>query len=146
MKASELNVVTGAFSYTGKYITERLLALGKKVTTLTGHPKRPNPFGSRVEVSPFNFEKPKELIKTLEGAEILYNTYWIRFPHGSLTFEKAVEHTKTLINAAKEAGIKRIVHISITNADKDSRLPYFKGKGIIEKAIIDSKLSFESIL
>ncbi|MBI5043651.1 MAG: NAD(P)H-binding protein [Nitrospirae bacterium] len=145
MKASELNVVTGAFSFTGKYITERLLAMGKNVMTLTGHPKRPNPFGSRVSVFPFNFEKPKELIKNLEGAAILYNTYWVRFPHGSLTFEKAVEHTEILIKAAKEAGIKRIVHISITNADMDSPLPYFKGKGIIEKAIIDSKLSYAII-
>lgn len=145
MKASELNVVTGAFSYTGKYITERLLAMGKNVMTLTGHPKRPNPFGSRVKAFPFNFEKPKELIKSLEGAAVLYNTYWIRFPHGTLTFEKAVEHTKTLINAAEEAGIKRIVHISVTNADEDSPLPYFKGKGIIEKAIIDSKLSYAII-
>ena len=145
MKSSELNVVTGAFSYTGKYITERLLEMGKNVMTFTGHPKRPHPFGSRVSVFPFNFEKPKELIKNLEGADVLYNTYWIRFPHDMLTFEKAVEHTKTLIKAAEEAGIKRIVHISVTNANENSPLPYFKGKGAIEKAIIDSKLSYAII-
>ena len=145
MKSSELNVVTGAFSYTGKYITERLLEMGKNVMTFTGHPKRPHPFGSRVSVFPFNFEKPKELIKNLEGADVLYNTYWIRFPHDMLTFEKAVEHTKTLIRAAEEAGIKRIVHVSVTNANENSPLPYFKGKGAIEKAIIDSKLSYAII-
>ena len=145
MKSSELNVVTGAFSYTGKYITERLLEMGKNVMTFTGHPKRPHPFGRRVSVFPFNFEKPKELIKNLESADVLYNTYWIRFPHDMLTFEKAVEHTKTLIKAAEEAGIKRIVHISVTNANENSPLPYFKGKGAIEKAIIDSKLSYAII-
>ena len=145
MKSSELNVVTGAFSYTGKYITERLLEMGKNVMTFTGHPKRPHPFGSRVSVFPFNFEKPKELIKNLESADVLYNTYWIRFPHDMLTFEKAVEHTKTLIRAAEEAGIKRIVHVSVTNANENSPLPYFKGKGAIEKAIIDSKLSYAII-
>ena len=145
MKSSELNVVTGAFSYTGKYITERLLEMGKNVMTFTGHPKRPHPFGRRVSVFPFNFEKPKELIKNLEGADVLYNTYWIRFPHDMLTFEKAVEHTKTLIRAAEEAGIKRIVHVSVTNANENSPLPYFKGKGAIEKAIIDSKLSYAII-
>ncbi len=145
MKSSELNVVTGAFSYTGKYITERLLEMGKNVMTFTGHPKRPHPFGRRVSVFPFNFEKPKELIKNLESADVLYNTYWIRFPHDMLTFEKAVEHTKTLIRAAEEAGIKRIVHVSVTNANENSPLPYFKGKGAIEKAIIDSKLSYAII-
>ena len=41
MAIPELNVVTGAFGYTGKYIARRLLSLGKWVKTLTGHPDRP---------------------------------------------------------------------------------------------------------
>ncbi len=38
--ATELNVVTGAFSFSGSFIAERLLAEGKAVRTLTGHPGR----------------------------------------------------------------------------------------------------------
>ena len=40
--------VTGAFSYSGKYITRRLLAQGHEVITLTGHPHREDPFAGRV--------------------------------------------------------------------------------------------------
>jgi len=145
MKTSELNVVTGAFGYIGKYITQRLLSMGKRVRTLTGHPKRPNPFGHEVSVFPFNFDNPSELIKSLQGATTLYNTYWIRFPYREITFDKAVENTKTLIKAAEEAGIRRIIHISITNASEDSPLPYFRGKGLVERAIIHSKLSYAII-
>lgn len=142
METQELNVVTGAFGYTGKYITQRLLSMGKRVRTLTGHPNRPNPFGNQIRVAPFHFDNPAELTRALQGAVTLYNTYWVRFPYGQVTYDTAVANTKTLINAAKEAGIRRIVHISITNASEASPFPYFKGKGILEKAVIHSGLSY----
>jgi uncharacterized protein YbjT (DUF2867 family) len=145
MEAPELNVVTGAFGYTGKYITRRLLSVGKRVRTLTGHPNRENPFGEQVSVSPFNFDNPSELAKTLRGATTLYNTYWVRFSHGQVSFDKAVENTKTLIKAAEEAGVRRIVHVSVTNASEESPLPYFRGKGLAEKAVIHSRLSYAII-
>ena len=145
METDELNVVTGAFGYTGKYITRRLLSMGKQVKTLTGHPNRPNLFGDQVRVAPYNFDNQKELIESLRGATTLYNTYWVRFSYGQVTFDQAVENTKTLIKAAEEAGVRRIVHVSITNASEDSPLPYFRGKGLLEKAIIHSRLSYAII-
>ncbi len=145
MTTPEINAITGAFSYTGKYITRRLLAMGKQVRTLTGHPNNPNPFGAQVRVFSFHFDNPKALVESLEGVNTLYNTYWIRFAHGSMTFEQAVANTKLLFNAAKEAGVQRVVHISITNPAQTSRLPYFKGKAELEQALIDSGLSYEII-
>ena len=145
VETQELNVVTGAFGYTGKYITRKLLSIGKRVKTLTGHPNRPNPFGNLVSVAPFHFDNPAELKRALQGASTLYNTYWVRFPYGQVTYDTAVANTKILINAAKEAGIRRIVHISITNASEASPFPYFRGKGILEKAVIHSGLSYAII-
>ncbi len=142
METSELNVVTGAFSHTGKYITRRLLYMGERVKTLTGHPNRENPFGDQVSAYPFNFDNPSQLVESLQGATTLYNTYWIRFPQRWGTFDKAVENTKTLIKAAEDAGVRRMVHISITNPSEESPFPYFKGKALVEKAIINSKLSY----
>ena len=145
IETQELNIVTGAFGYTGKYITRKLLSIGKRVKTLTGHPDRPNPFGNQVSVAPFHFDNPAELTMALQGATTLYNTYWVRFPYRQITYDKAVNNIKVLINAAKEAGIRRIVHISITNASEESPFPYFRGKGILEKAIIHSNLSYAII-
>jgi uncharacterized protein YbjT (DUF2867 family) len=145
MPTPEVNVITGAFSYTGKYITRRLLAMGKEVRTLTGHPNNPNPFGDQVKAYPFNFDNAEQLVESLRGATTLYNTYWIRFSHGTTTFDVAVENTKKLIKAAEEAGVQRIVHVSITNPAETSRLPYFRGKAILEKAIMDSSLSYAII-
>ena len=142
---SELNVVTGAFGYTGKYIARRLLADGIRVKTLTGHPERPNPFGAQVVAAPFNFDDLPTLIDQLSGASTLYNTYWVRFSRGKVTFDRAVESTRTLIQAAKDAGVSRIVHVSITNPSLNSSLPYFRGKAQVEEAIIDSGISYAII-
>ncbi len=101
----EVDVVTGAFSYTGKYIAQRLLAQGRLVRTLTGHPHRGNQSGVKVDAFPFNFDRPSELARSLQGVTTLYNTYWVRFTHGSITFNEAVENTQKLIRAAVEAGV-----------------------------------------
>ena len=145
VKEREFNVVTGAFGYTGKYITRLLLARGKRVRTLTDHPDRPNPFGECVSTAPFCFDDPARLTSNLRGATTLFNTYWIRFAYRGMTFAKAVSNTQTLIQAAKKAGLRRIVHLSITNPDEHSDLPYFKGKAMIEGFIKESGLSYAII-
>jgi NADH dehydrogenase len=138
----ELDVVTGAFGYTGKYITRRLLNSGRRVRTITGHPKRANCFGNQVETAPMDFSDRAGLVRSLRGAAVLYNTYWVRFNHGRTTFDEAVTHSRVLIHAAKEAGVRKIVHLSIANPSLDSHLPYYSGKAQVEKAIVDSGLSY----
>jgi NADH dehydrogenase len=133
--------ITGAFSYTGKYITRKLLAQGNHVRTLTNNPRRENPFGEQVQVHPFNFDHPEVLIESLRGVDTFINTYWVRFDHGATTFDQAIENTRTLIKAAKAADVQRFVHVSITNPTVDSPLPYFRGKAILEAAVVGSELS-----
>jgi len=138
----EFDVVTGAFSYTGKYITQRLLDARRTVRTLTGHPNNPNPFGKQVEISALDFQDTAGLVQSLRGASVLYNSYWVRFSHGRITFDDGVSNSIALLQAAKEAGVQRIVHLSIANPSLDSHLPYYSGKAEVEKAIIKSGLSY----
>lgn len=141
----ELNVVTGGLSYIGKYITKRLVSEGKQVLVLTGHPNRPNPFGNQITISPWNFDNEKALISSLQGATTLYNTYWVRFDYGQVSFNRAIENTKILIKAAEQAGVRKIVHLSVSNPSEESPFPYFRGKAVLEKAISQSKLSYAII-
>jgi uncharacterized protein YbjT (DUF2867 family) len=135
--------VTGAFGYTGKYIARRLLAQGKTVITLTGRPGQPAPeLDGRVEAVPYNFDHSEALRASLSGVTTLYNTYWVRFSHGETSFDLAVANTHRLLQAAQEAGVRRIVHVSITNPSPDSPLPYFHGKAALEQAIQASGLSY----
>jgi len=138
----ELDVVTGAFGYTGKYITQRLLDAGRRVRTITGHPKRANGFGNQVEIAPMDFSDRSSLVRSLRGASVLCNTYWVRFNHGRATFGEAVANSRALIQAAREAGVRKIVHLSIANPSLDSHLPYYSGKALVEKAIVESGLSY----
>lgn len=133
--------ITGAFSYTGKFIARRLLARGEEVITLTNHPNRPDPFGGRVKAFPLDFDQAG-MTHSLQGAEVMVNTYWVRFDKDDNTQPRAVENTRKLVSAAKAAGVKRIVHISIANPSKDSHLPYYWGKAANEKAVIDSGLDY----
>ena len=137
-----MNVVTGAFGYTGKYIARRLLELGETVMTLTGNPGRANEFGPAVKVVPFRFEEPEAMAASLDGARVLYNTYWVRFDRRDATHDRAVRNTIALIRAAKMAGVQRIVHISITNPDVNSGLPYFRGKALLEEEIQRSQVGY----
>ena len=178
----ETVVITGAFSYTGRYATRILLDRGYHVRTLTnhaptqhheqrqhshvsqnrrdpstgsgqavGHPtdeqhptdvEHPRDFGGQVETFPYNFEQPEALRRSLEGARALINTYWVRFPRGGATFATAVENSRTLVQAAKDAGVRRIVHVSIANPSLDSPLGYYHGKALVEQAIMNSGLSY----
>ena len=139
------DVVTGAFGYIGRYIAKRLIAQGRDVMTLTGHGKRPNPYGDRIRVAPFNFDRPDELARSLEGCDALFNTYWIRFLHRKVDFERVVANSRTLIEAARRAQVRKFVHISVTNPSADSPLPYYRGKAIVERCIVESGLPYAII-
>jgi NADH dehydrogenase len=142
MTSDEIHVVTGAFGYSGKYIAKQLLDEGYQVRTLTDSVNRINPFGNRIKAYPFNFDNPERLVESLKGASVLYNTYWVRFNYAEFRQSIAVTNTIKLFNVAKRAGVKRIVHISITNPSEDSHLEYFRGKARLERALIESGISY----
>jgi uncharacterized protein YbjT (DUF2867 family) len=141
MKNDNIHAVTGAFGYSGKYIARRLLAEGRSVMTLTNSLQRNNPFGDRLRVVPFHFDAPGKLTESLRGVSVLYNTYWVRFNHGDFTHADAVRNTEILFQAAKAAGVGRVVHVSITNPSEDSPLEYFSGKARLERSLVESGLS-----
>jgi uncharacterized protein YbjT (DUF2867 family) len=133
-RLSTIDVVTGAFSYSGAAITRQLRAAGRQVRTLTGHPDRA-PAGTQVDVRPLNFADPAELTRSMRGAHTLYNTYWVRFAYGGVDHDAAVRCSQTLFQAAEAASIQRIVHVSITHPSLDSPYPYFRGKAQVEQLL-----------
>lgn len=127
--------VTGAFSYSGRHVAGRLLAAGHPVVTLTNHPRGTAIAGHPIEVHPLDFSDPDGLRTALTGADVLFNTYWVRFDHGDATFDAAVRNSGTLIEAARAAGVGRIVHVSIANPSADSPSRYYRGKARVEELV-----------
>lgn len=136
----DLSVVTGAFSYTGRAIAERLVADGRRVRTLTRREHPDDPLAAQIETAELQFRDGAALVDALEGARVLYNTYWIRFERGESTFARAVANTRVLFRAAAEAGVERVVHVSVTNASEASPYPYFRGKAVLERELRASGL------
>ncbi|HEX4162555.1 MAG TPA: NAD(P)H-binding protein, partial [Acidimicrobiales bacterium] len=130
------DVVTGAFSYSGAAIARELERSGRRVRTLTGHPGRADP-DTPIDVRPLDFDDVVGLSSSLEGATTLYNTYWVRFPHGRDDHKRAVANSRTLFHAARQAGVERIVHVSITHPSISSPYGYFRGKAHVERALAE---------
>ncbi len=141
---SGLDAVTGAFSYSGAAIARQLIAAGRRVCTLTGHPERSSD-QSGIDVRPLDFDDPAGLVESLAGATTLYNTYWVRFAHGGIDHTLAVENSRTLFQAAKRAGVRKIVHVSILHPCAASPYPYFRGKALVERALAETGLGYASL-
>ena len=142
LEALGMDVVTGAFSYTGRAIAEELLGRGREVRTLIRRDAPRDPLAARIERAELQFRDMAALRAALSGVDVLYNTYWIRFPRAASTYERAVENTRLLLRVACAAGIRRVVHVSVTNPAESSPLPYFRGKALVEQDLAESGISY----
>ncbi len=132
---TELDVVTGVYSYTGGFIAEELLRRGREVRTLSRRPEPGHPLAGKVQDGSLQFADRERLVGDLGGADTLYNTYWIRYEQGGHSFDAAVRNTRTLVEAAREAGVRRVVHISVSNPSEASPFAYFRGKAATEREV-----------
>ena len=132
------DAVTGATSYTGRFIAERLVAQGRAVIDLTRDPRAPHPLGELARSAALDFDDPDQLARSLNGVDTLYNTFWIRFERGPITYRWAVERSHIIFAAAKRAGVRRIVHLSVINAAPHAPTAYFRAKAAVEESIAAS--------
>lgn len=136
------HAVTGALGFSGRHIGSRLLDRGDQVLNLTNHPDRPDPFGGRVPAAALAFDDFGALVASLDGIDTLFNTYWVRFGTRDVSHVDAVRNSRVLFEAAHEAGVRRVVHLSIANPDAGSRLSYYRGKAQVEAALATSGMGY----
>ena len=135
--------VTGVFSYSGRFIAEALLARGWEVVALGRRQPAPaDSLAERVDFYPLLLDNEEALVSALSGCEALFNTYWVRFEHGGATFAEAIERSSRLFHAASRAQVRRIVHLSVSNAHAKSPFPYFRGKAAVEAALRRANCSY----
>lgn len=126
-----LDLVTGAFGNTGSVIAALLQGDGRTVRTLTDHA----PYdAASIDVRPFAFDDPDRLATAFDGVTTFYNTFWAR-TGGADGFDALVARSKALFDAAQQAGVQRIVHLSVANPSADSPYAYFRGKARVEQLV-----------
>jgi NADH dehydrogenase len=136
-----LDAVTGAFSFTGRAIAGRLLSEGRDVVTLVRRHGAPDADG-RIQTAIVTLDDAVRLIDALQGVDTLYNTHWIRFARGNVNFELAIQRTRRLLDAARRAGVRRVVHVSVVNASETAPTAYFRAKAQLEADVRSSGLSY----
>jgi uncharacterized protein YbjT (DUF2867 family) len=110
-------LVTGATGTTGRYVVEGLLSIGTPVRALTRDPlgARVKPWLTNAEVVPGNFLKPESLDASLVGVNAVYVV-----PSPGPTWD--VE-TRNMVAAARRAGTKRVVWLSVIDFQPDPQAP-----------------------
>lgn len=134
--------ITGAFGFTGRAIAQRLLVGGHEVVTLSRRSGAGDPMAARITVRPMDTLHPEALAAALQGVDTLFNTYWLRFPRGSDAFEGAIATSAGLLSAAREAGVRRVVHVSVVNASPDAETPYVRAKAALESVVRSAGLEW----
>ena len=109
-------LITGASGFIGGAIAGRLVDRAE-VRGLTSHPAK-NRFGDRVRSFAYGFDDPRRMAEAFAGVDVFVNSYYVRFNYGGLTFETAVERTRVLLDQAGAAGVRKIVHVSVSNASE----------------------------
>lgn len=142
MAEKQLDAITGAFGFTGRALAERVLADGHDLVTLSRRSGAGDPLRDRLRVEPFDTDRPDRLVTSLAGVDTLFNTFWIRFPRGAMTYERAFAQSAVLVAAAREAGVRRIVHVSVVNAAPDGPTPYVRAKAALEAIVRSSGLEW----
>ncbi len=132
--SGQIDLVTGAFGNSGAAIAERVLAAGHEVRTLTNRPGD----DPRLTCLRYAFGNPSQLAEAFAGVTTFYNTYWQRTGDQHGRYDTAVDRCQQLIAAAEEAGVERIVHLSVIKPALDSPYPYFRGKAQVEARLAAS--------
>lgn len=134
--------VTGAFGFTGRALAERLLDARHEVVTLTRRTGVGDPLEARLTIRPIEAVDGDRHAEALDGVDTLFNTYWLRFPRRRETFEGVLANSAGLLEAARVAGVRRIVHVSVINAALDAETPYVRAKAALEALVRSSGLEW----
>src|SRR2546430_1950733 len=145
MEERAFDVVTGAFSFAGRFIARRLAALERPIKTLTNHPQRPGTEDIKADPAPLQFTDRPALVESLRGAAVPSTTDWVRSVHGRVGFGEAVANPRILLGAARDAGVRKVVHISVSSPAEDSPLDYYAGRARAERAVREWGLAWAII-
>mmetsp|Transcript_17665 Transcript_17665/g.31907 ORF Transcript_17665/g.31907 Transcript_17665/m.31907 type:complete len:344 (-) Transcript_17665:50-1081(-) len=129
--------ITGALSFTGRYLAAHLLErnlvssivnLSSRTTPISSHNISPEQVESSMHQAELSFHDPARLTSSLEGVDVLYCTYWIRFSRGDDNHFEAAKRCRTLFECAQQAGVQKVVFTAHTGMSLDSPYQYIAGK------------------
>ncbi len=143
-------VVAGGTGFVGRHITRALLDSEHDVTVLTRNPAAADKVQELAGAGAVRGDvtDPESLSGSLDGADVVvgavaFPNFPMELPRKGLTFYRYdFQGTENLIAEAKSAGVGRYVYVSGAGADPTSTRTWYRAKGLAERALRESGLSF----
>jgi len=135
--------VTGASGFVGRHVTTLLAGRGHQVRALVRDDPGRAAAALPAERTPGDLADPAALAALTRGADVIVHLVGIIVEAGAATFEAVhVEGTRRLLTAAREAGVRRFVHMSAVGArDEPGATRYHRTKWRAEELVRSSGLS-----
>ena len=138
--------VTGSTGFVGNHVLHELVHIGHQVRALvrpgSEHKlKRPDD----VETIDGTVDEVADLVQAMQGCDVAIHLVGIirAFPSKDITFEKMhTEATANVIEAAKEAKVPQLLHMSALGAREDGPTPYLTTKFAAEELVRQSGLNY----
>ena len=132
--------MTGAFSYSGRAIAHACSTTGARCVRSPAIRSRADP-AQAIDVRPLDFSDVPALVRDLDGVTTLYNTYWVRFAHGSTNHDKP---SRTPARSSMRRAGRRPTHRPHQHHAPDDRiaLPVLRGKALVERALAETGVSY----
>ena len=130
--------ITGATGFVGAHLTSRLESEGHELVLIA---RRSRNDDSRLRVS--DLSDTEQLQKLFTGCDAIAHCAGINREIGEQTFARVhVEGTRNVVEAAKAAGVEKIVLMSFLRARPDCGSPYHESKWEAEEIVRSSELDY----
>ena len=137
-------LVTGATGFVGRHVVRALVEKGMRVRALAHTPGREHVVaGQDVEVSYASISDSAALKSAMDGVDGVVHLVAVIREKGAHTFD-SVNHlgTARVVEAAREAGVRRFVQMSAIGAVDDPGLTYLQSKWRGEQAVVQSGVPY----
>lgn len=136
-------LVVGASGHLGSAVVQRQLSQGEAVRAMTRNPQNLAHLQQRAEVVVGDLRDPASLMRACQGVEqVLIAAHALVGKGGNNPHTVDDVGNRHLIDAAKAAGVKHVIFVSVQNARPDSPIELFRIKYHIEEYLRGSSLAF----
>lgn len=137
-------VVAGAAGNLGYEVTSELLEQGHSIVAVDRSTQRLDPLRAQLAgVHAIDLQEPSSIGTILENADIVVTTVGIGRPKKLTDFHDVdYQSNLNLLNAAKKAGIRYFIYISVAGVDTDLSVPLLKAKHDFEAELTASGLHY----